>query len=122
MPAKATDVFNQSVWRRIGAVSITIAAVLAVVAVPSGILRDSVIHVVRLSGGHVPNDVTASTTVTLCLLYWLVFLGALFTALYMAFLDIRYIRLQYAIEKQRLFHQSLGDGLIRSASSKKDKH
>lgn len=118
MLRKATDVLNQSVWRRAGAIAITIAVVLAVAAIPTGVLRSTVIHAVRLAMGEIPEDITANTPLLVCILYWFAFLAALTAALYMAFLDIRYIRLQYALEKRRLFRQSLGEDLAGALSSK----
>ncbi len=117
MLRKATDVLNQSVWRRAGAVAVTIAALLAVAAVPTGILRSTVIHFLNLTMGDVPADITATAPLLVCVLYWVVFLIALGASLYMAFLDIRYIRLQYALEKQRLFQQSLGEDLSSALSA-----
>lgn len=40
-------------------------------------------------------------------LYWSVFLALLGAALYIALLDIRYIRLQYLLAERELFHETM---------------
>ena len=47
--------------------------------------------------------------------YWSVFLAAFVAAIYCAFLDLRYIRVQWAIEERELFRQTLGDESFRKA-------
>lgn len=111
---KPQELFSQSWWRRIGLGAITIAALMAVASVPLEILHDTVVHFVRMSGGEIPEDVTWSTPAFVCAIYWLIFLLALLTALYMAVLDMRFIRLNYALERHVLFRQALGDDLSES--------
>ncbi len=111
---KLSDLFSQSWWRRIGIGAITIAALMAVAAVPMEVLHDSVVHVVRMSGGEVPETVTWSTPAYVCAIYWLVFVLALLIALYMAVLDVQFIRLNYTLERHALFRQALGDDLSES--------
>lgn len=111
---KISDIFLQSWWRRIGIGAITIAALMAVASVPTEVLRDSVVHVVRMSGGDIPEDVTWSTPAFVCAMYWLIFALALLTALYMAVLDMRFIRLNFALERHALFRHALGDDLSES--------
>lgn len=47
--------------------------------------------------------------------YWGVFLLAFVCAIYCALLDLRYIRLQMAIEERELYRQTLGDESFRKA-------
>jgi len=47
--------------------------------------------------------------------YWSLFFFSLFAALYIALIDIRYIRLQYYAEKRAIFRETLGDELLRNA-------
>lgn len=47
--------------------------------------------------------------------YWAVFLLLLLIALYVVLLDIRYIRLQYAIERRDAFLRTLGSEELRKA-------
>ena len=49
------------------------------------------------------------------LIYWSVFLLLLAVALFIVILDIRYIRLQYAVAKRELLRQTLGDETFRKA-------
>lgn len=48
-------------------------------------------------------------------IYWAVFLLLLLIALYVVLLDIRYIRLQYAIERRDAFLRTLGSEELRKA-------
>lgn len=118
---KAGSKSYQSQWRLAGMVSLAIAGLMAAGSVWTGILRDTVVHTVRLSAGEVPGGVDADTALAVCIVYWLIFLAALFTAFFMAFLDVRYTRLQFALEQQRLFQQSLGDDLSAAVLDKNRK-
>jgi hypothetical protein len=96
-------------------IALAVAGLMAVGSLSTGILRDTAVHTVRLFARDAPEELSATYGVLICAAYWLVFLVALLTAVYLAFIDMRYIRLQYAIEKQRLFQQSLGDDITSSA-------
>ena len=43
------------------------------------------------------------------LVYWTIFLVLLIAAFVMAMLDLRYIRLLYALEQRRIFHETIGN-------------
>lgn len=118
---KSREFFSQSWWRQIGLGAITISALMAVASVPLEILHDSVVHLVRMSGGEIPEDVTWSTPAFVCAIYWMIFLLTLLTALYMAALDMRFIRLNYALERHVLFRQALGDDLSESLVKRSNK-
>lgn len=47
--------------------------------------------------------------------YWGLFLVALLVALYMALLDLRYIRMQYTLGEKELFEDTLGSEEFRTA-------
>jgi len=47
--------------------------------------------------------------------YWIVFLVGLLVAVYCAFLDLRYIRVQQAIAERELFRETLGEESFRKA-------
>ena len=47
--------------------------------------------------------------------YWGLFLVALLVALYMALLDLRYIRMQYSLGEKELFEDTLGSEEFRTA-------
>ena len=49
------------------------------------------------------------------LAYWGVFLLLLFVAFYCVLLDIRYIRMLYALERRKLFHETVGNPEFRRA-------
>lgn len=120
MAASASRVSFQSRWRRAGTIAIALAGVLALGSVWSSILRDTAIHTVSIFSVELPDGVAAQTPILVCAVYWLVFLVALVVALYMAVLDIRYIRLQYALEQRQLYQSSLGDE-ITGALRKRDR-
>jgi len=48
-----------------------------------------------------------------CFLYWGIFVVLLAVSFYVVVLDVRYIRLLYALEKRELFLQTLGDEEFR---------
>lgn len=47
--------------------------------------------------------------------YWGLFLLSLLVALYMALLDLRYIRMQYSLGEKELFEETLGSEEFRTA-------
>lgn len=90
-----------------GLLSILGATLMAIYAGTSGLLRDTVIHGARLFSGDDLDLPEAESNLWLCLVYWAFFGCTILVALYMALLDIRYIRLEYALARQRLFQDSL---------------
>ena len=102
---------NQSTWRKAGAVTIGLAALMAVYAAAGGVLRDSAIHMARLVSNEASGQVAASRPLLFCAIYWFIFCLLIAIALYFAALDVRFIRLQYALEKKALIHQSLRDAV-----------
>jgi len=46
-------------------------------------------------------------------LYWIVFCVVFFLAIAMALLDLRYIRMEYAMAKREIFRETLGDEEFR---------
>ncbi len=104
----------RSWWRKLGLAAIALAALMAAAAVPTGILNDTVIHVVRLSGRELPPDISHSISASACLAYWLLFAAALATSLVMATIDVRQIRREFALQKQALLRESLGEDLTKA--------
>lgn len=98
---------DQSTWRKVGAISVALAALMAVYAVVGGVLRDSVIHLARFVSEDAVEQTSASRPGLFCLVYWLVFALLILISLYMAVLDVRFIRLKFALEKQALIRESL---------------
>lgn len=55
--------------------------------------------------------------VPLQIAYWGIFTLALLTAVYVALLDLRYIRLQYTLGERELYNDTLGAEELRAALS-----
>jgi hypothetical protein len=85
---------DQRTWRVIGLVSISVAGGMA-----------------WYGGG----EVTETTSRLYLLIYWGVFLLFFLVALYMALLDLRYIRLQYLVGQRDLYQDTVGEEAFRRA-------
>jgi hypothetical protein len=85
-------VLSQRAWRKAGAVTIAACAILAWVGSESHFFLGSPV---------------------ICVFYWGAFLALLGATFYIVWLDLRFIRLQYAIQRRALFHQTLGDEELR---------
>ena len=107
-----SQALNPKTWRKVGAISVGLAALMAVFGAATGILRDTVLHMAILMSPDVADRATPERAGPFCMVYWLVFALLILIALYMAFLDIRYIRLMYAVEKRKLFQASMGEDLL----------
>ncbi len=95
---------------------------MAIYAVATDLLRDSLVHFVRLVGGaDAGGDQTPQTSAWAAAIYWMVFLALIGAALYCGMLDLRYIRFQYAVEKRAIFGRTLGDQDFREALIKASK-
>lgn len=79
-------------WRLVGGIAVVVSLVMVLVGTQLDGLRESLL---------------AFTT------YWVVVFVLLGIALYCAFLDIRYIRLQYTLARRELFHETLGNEAFR---------
>lgn len=84
--------FTQRNWRAAGGIAIAVAALMAVFGVGAESVRSSKV---------------------VFLVYWGVFLVFLIAAIVCALLDLRYIRLQYALSKREIFKQTLGEEAFR---------
>lgn len=100
--------FEQKSWRKVATVCLLASAGMAVYAVTSDMMRDSLLHIVRLLSSE-KDDLSTSNPFWACLLYWGVFAGLLFVTVYIAVLDFRFIRLRFALEKRALSQQSWND-------------
>lgn len=110
---------NQSNWRRVGIATLALTALMAVYAVVGGILRDSVIYMARMFSEQVAEETTAGSSFLFCLLYWIIFMLLVLSSLYLAVLDIRFIRLQFALGKQSLMKESLGNATFQQNTGQK---
>ena len=99
---------TQSIWRKYAAFTLAGAAIMALYAAVSGILRGTVYKLVSLfSEAEVERAQIGSGWVYLA--YWAVFALLLLVTLYIAVLDLRFIRLRYVVERRELFSRSLGN-------------
>lgn len=119
--ARANDMndkrlLDQSTCRKVGAITVALAALMAVYAVGGGVLRDSVVHLSRFSAEDAVEQTAASRPGLFCLVYWLVFLLLILMSLYLAVLNIRFIRLKFAREKQALMQENLARPSRRNPS------
>lgn len=107
----------QKYWRKIASGTLFASTVMAIYAVTSGLLRDTLIFAVQLFSNPV-NELYPKHSLWFCIPYWIIFAACLFTTLYIAILDIRYIRMQFAMEKQALIKQSWENEDFRKALKK----
>ena len=110
--ASFTPFVQQKHWRWIGVVCLLIAAALAFASVSTNILRDSIVSV-ALIFWEGTSDPSPAFPITVYILYWGLFGLSIFLAFYMVMLDLRYIRLEYTLEKRALMKESLEDEEIR---------
>lgn len=88
---------KQKHWRVAGGVGLAICSAMAVYGAKSEGLRRSP---------------------TLFLAYWCIFLVIFLFTIWMAIIDIRYIRMEYALGKKEIFKQTLGEEGFREALRK----
>jgi len=88
---------TQSGWRKIGATTIVCSALMAWFGTRPGAFEESALYLI---------------------VYWAIFVVLLLCSLFIAVLDIQYIRMQYAIGKRELFRQTLGSEELRKALRK----
>lgn len=107
---------DQSTCRKVGLIAVGLAALMAVYAVAGGVLRDSVTHLSRFVSEDAVEQTTAGRPGLFCLVYWLMFSLLILISLYLAVLDIRFIRLKFALEKQALVRENLARSSHRDPS------
>lgn len=86
------NTLTQRQWRKAGALTIAGCALLAWVGAASNFFVDSPV---------------------VCMLYWGVFAVLMGITGLIVWLDVRYIRLQYALERRNLFRETLGEEEFR---------
>jgi uncharacterized integral membrane protein len=101
---------KQAHWRMMGVAFLLGSGIMAVASVVTPILRNTLILILSL------NNEDAAVQAELLspwgyVLYWILFAAFVLGALYMAMLDIRFIRLEYAIAKRDLMREALGDAV-----------
>ena len=103
---------KQSTWRKAGAGTVLGAAAMAVLSVPSEILRDTVVRMTQLASAEAA-DIAVRHPWWVIIPYWLLFTLLILLSLYFAALDLRFIRLQYALEKRRIVQDTLNSEEFR---------
>ena len=109
---------SQKQWRRMGALSLLASAAMAVYAAWSGFLRLTVLHVAALASEEAAAQLPADSSGWLHLAYWLLFLLLILFTLYLALIDLQYIRLQYLRQKRDIFLGTLGEREFREGLRK----
>lgn len=93
-PAPPHRFLSQRKWRAVGAVAIGLCAFMA---------------------WHGARSFEPIPSKWYLAIYWGVFLAALIVAMYVVILDIRYIRLMYALGQREIFENTLGSEEFRKA-------
>lgn len=114
------DKLTQKTWRIIGMASLGLAGIMSFHAVNSGFLGQTIRHVVHLFNEDAARAPSSSGLVHF--IYWSIFLLIILTAMYMAVLDFRYIRVQFVVEKRSIFGRTLGSEEFRKSLAQKDKN
>lgn len=103
---------TQRQWRLWGGISLALASAMALCAVLSDILHNSVMLLVALSSEKVAEAAQPIARWPL-VLFWSAFALLILFALCFAAVDIRYIRLQYAEERRAIVQRTLHDSSFR---------
>ena len=109
---------SQKQWRRMGVISLLTSATMAIYAAASGFLQLTVLHVAALASDEAAAQLPDDSSALLHLVYWLVFLLLILFTLYLALIDMQYIRLQYLAQKRDIFRGTLGDRKFRESLRK----
>lgn len=105
---------TQRQWRTAGAIVLVLAAAMAVSAIVSDVLRNTVLLLADLSAPEPIEGADAIAPLPL-VLYWLVFALLITAALYFAVKDMRYIRAQYNLERREILRRALEDESFKDA-------
>ena len=89
-----SPILRQRQWRKAGALTIAVCTLLAWVGAKAHFFLESPV---------------------LCILYWGLFLVLMALIFLIVWLDVRYIRFQYALERRNVFRETLGDEEFRKA-------
>lgn len=97
---------EQKSWRSIASVCLLLSGSMAIYAVVSDVLRDSLVHLVQLLSNP-ENELGTSTPLWACFVFWCVFALLVTLTVYIALLDFKYIRLKFALERRKLMEQTV---------------
>ena len=101
-----------------GVVFLVGAAVMAVASVITPILKNSLIWLLSFSNENAAEQ-AESFSPWGYILFWCLFAVCVAGAVYMAMLDMRYIRLKFAIEKRNMIREAMDDALSIKDTPKK---
>jgi len=103
---------KQAHWRGMGVAFLLGSGVLAAISVTTPILRNTLIWLVSFT-----NEEAVERAEMLSpwgyLIFWGLFAGCVAGALYMAMLDIRFIRLEYALAKRDLMREAMEEAIAK---------
>lgn len=103
---------TQRQWRIAGGVTLALTSAMALFAVATDLLHNSAMLIVALSSEEVAEAAEPIAGWPLAL-FWGVFALLIAFALYLAAVDIRYIRLQYAEERRSILRDTLQEETFR---------
>lgn len=106
---------DQKTWRMAGVVVLVMAGLMAWYAMDSGLLRDSVLHLSSVFTDRSLEEPGA--TLSFVILYWGVFGVAIFAAIFLALIDIRFIRLRHALERRDLLREAVSQSTAKGTSA-----
>lgn len=104
----------QARWRLLGAFTLGGSLLMAAYAASTDILRESALYFVSLAYEEVRESADAEAA-SGHFVFWGLFVVLIFASVYLAMLDMRYIRLQYLLQKREIFGQTLGDSAFRES-------
>jgi hypothetical protein len=95
----------QRYWRRLATSMLLASGAMVAYGVSTRLLRDSLVHVLGLVS-EPESELVTTYSFLFCILFWMVFSALLFASVYVAVLDMRYIRLRFALEKRDLMKEA----------------
>jgi hypothetical protein len=95
----------QRYWRRLATGMLLASAAMAAYGVSTRLLRDSLVHALGVVSKP-ENELVTTYSFLFCVLFWMLFSGLILASVYVAVLDMRYVRLQFMLEKRELMKET----------------
>jgi hypothetical protein len=105
---------TQARWRLLGAFTLGGSLLMAVYSASTDILRESALYLASIAYEEARESAKAEAA-SGHFVFWGIFVLLIGASLYLAILDMRYIRLQYLSQKREIFGQTLGDSGFRES-------
>ena len=105
---------TQARWRLLGSLTIGGSLLMAAYAVSTDILRESALYFVSIAYDEARESADTQAA-SGHFVFWGLFVFLILASVYLAMLDMRYIRLQYLLQKREIFGQTLGDSAFRES-------